>query len=64
MCEDPGERAAADVGLLDPVRAGSPTEAATGDRALLQAMLDAEAALARAQAALGHAPAWAAAEIS
>ncbi|MFJ5292683.1 3-carboxy-cis,cis-muconate cycloisomerase [Streptomyces sp. NPDC088348] len=64
MCEDPGERAAADVGLLDPVRAGSPTEAATGDRALLQAMLDAEAALARAQAALGHAPARAAAEIS
>ncbi|NGO70982.1 3-carboxy-cis,cis-muconate cycloisomerase [Streptomyces boncukensis] len=38
----------ADVGLLAPGRAGSPVEAATGDRALLQAMLDAEAALARA----------------
>ncbi|WUJ32979.1 3-carboxy-cis,cis-muconate cycloisomerase [Streptomyces sp. NBC_00388] len=50
--------------MLDPVRAGSATEAATGDRAFLQAMLDAEAALARAQAALGHAPARAAAEIS
>lgn len=61
---DRGEREAADVGLLDPVRAGSATEAATGDRAFLQAMLDAEAALARAQAALGHAPARAAAEIS
>lgn len=59
-----GERAAADVGLLDPVRAGSAVEAATGDRALLQAMLDAEAALARAQAALGQIPPWAAAEIS
>jgi len=46
-----------DVGLLSPVRAGSPAEAATGDTAFLQAMLDAEAALTRALAALGHAPA-------
>ncbi|MEU9600281.1 3-carboxy-cis,cis-muconate cycloisomerase [Streptomyces sp. NPDC048109] len=46
----------ADDGLLSPVRAGSPVEAATGDRAWLQAMLDAEAALARAQASLGRMP--------
>nr|WP_247614600.1 3-carboxy-cis,cis-muconate cycloisomerase [Streptomyces sp. RG38] len=45
-----------DVGLLSPVRAGTPVEAATGDRAWLQAMLDAEAALARAQATLGTLP--------
>ncbi|MER7400081.1 3-carboxy-cis,cis-muconate cycloisomerase, partial [Streptomyces sp. NPDC000151] len=45
----------ADVGLLSPVRAGSAAEAATGDTAFLQAMLDAEAALTRAQAALGEA---------
>lgn len=51
---------AADLGLLSPVRAGSAVEEATGDRALLQAMLDAEAALTRAQARLGLAPAEAA----
>lgn len=51
---------AADVGLLAPVRAGSPAERATGDRAFLQAMLDAEAALTRAWATLGPAPAQAA----
>ncbi|MCT9091710.1 3-carboxy-cis,cis-muconate cycloisomerase [Streptomyces sp. ASQP_92] len=45
-----------DVGLLTPVSAGSPAEAATGDRAVLRAMLDAEAALTRAQARLGAAP--------
>ncbi|ALO12997.1 Adenylosuccinate lyase [Streptomyces venezuelae] len=45
-----------DVGLLAPVSAGTAAERATGDRAFLQAMLDAEAALTRAQAALGHAP--------
>ncbi|WP_371498463.1 3-carboxy-cis,cis-muconate cycloisomerase [Kitasatospora sp. NBC_00374] len=45
-----------DAGLLSPVRAGTPVEAAVGDRAWLQAMLDAEAALARAQAALGTLP--------
>lgn len=45
-----------DSGLLDPVRAGSPAEAATGDTAFLQALLDAEAALTRAQAAIGSVP--------
>ncbi|WP_238454815.1 lyase family protein [Micromonospora sp. ATA51] len=46
----------ADLGLLSPVRAGTAAEASTGDAAFLQAMLDAEAALTRAQAALGLAP--------
>ncbi|MEU0569135.1 3-carboxy-cis,cis-muconate cycloisomerase [Nonomuraea sp. NPDC005983] len=45
--------ASADFGLLSPMRAAAQ---ATGDRAVLQAMLDAEAALARAQAALGLVP--------
>lgn len=45
-----------DAGLLSPVRAGTPVEAVVGDRAWLQAMLDAEAALARAQASLGTVP--------
>jgi 3-carboxy-cis,cis-muconate cycloisomerase len=53
----------ADFGLLSPVRAGSAAEAATGDAAFLQAMLDAEAALTRAQAAAGLAPASAAAAV-
>ncbi|MEW2623282.1 lyase family protein [Streptomyces sp. NPDC048106] len=48
---DPG-----DAGLLSPVRVGTAVEAATGDHAVLQALLDAEAALARAQADLGLAP--------
>ncbi|MET7366523.1 3-carboxy-cis,cis-muconate cycloisomerase [Streptomyces sp. NPDC005566] len=48
-----------DAGLLAPGRAGSPAETATGDRAFLQAMLDAEAALARAQSDCGLAPAGA-----
>ncbi|KOU26417.1 3-carboxy-cis,cis-muconate cycloisomerase [Streptomyces sp. WM6372] len=39
---------AEDVGLLAPVWAGTPVEAATGDQAVLRAMLDAEAAIARA----------------
>ncbi|SDM29249.1 3-carboxy-cis,cis-muconate cycloisomerase [Streptomyces wuyuanensis] len=43
------EALAEDSGLFSPVRAGSPVEAATGDRAFLQALLDAEAALARVQ---------------
>ncbi|WP_340557183.1 class-II fumarase/aspartase family protein [Streptomyces sp. GSL17-111] len=47
----------ADSALLSPVRAGTPVEAAVGDAAWLQGMLDAEAALARAQAALGAVPA-------
>ncbi|MFE4212884.1 3-carboxy-cis,cis-muconate cycloisomerase [Streptomyces sp. NPDC056844] len=46
-----------DAGLLAPGRAGSAAEAATGDHAFLQALLDAEAALTRAQAARGLAPA-------
>jgi 3-carboxy-cis,cis-muconate cycloisomerase len=45
-----------DAGLLSPVRAGTPAEAAVCDTAWLQAMLDAEAALARAQARLGVVP--------
>ncbi|MET9677957.1 adenylosuccinate lyase family protein [Streptomyces sp. NPDC006482] len=45
-----------DAGLLSPVRAGTPAEAATSDGAWLQAMLDAEAALVRAQARLGNVP--------
>lgn len=45
-----------DAGLLSPVRAGTPVEAAVCDLAWLQAMLDAEAALARAQARLGTLP--------
>ncbi|WP_243710357.1 3-carboxy-cis,cis-muconate cycloisomerase [Micromonospora sp. KC213] len=51
---------AADVGLLSPGWAGSAGEAATGDTAYVRAMLDAEAALTRAQAALGLTPAAAA----
>ncbi|GAA1920526.1 3-carboxy-cis,cis-muconate cycloisomerase [Streptantibioticus ferralitis] len=46
----------ADTGLLSPVRAGTPAEEAVCDQAWLQAMLDAEAALARAQAGLGTLP--------
>ncbi|MFI5797417.1 lyase family protein [Streptomyces sp. NPDC051677] len=53
-----------DAGLFSPVRAGTPAEAATSDAACLQAMLDAEAALARAQARLGTVPASAAAVIT
>ncbi|MEU8773871.1 3-carboxy-cis,cis-muconate cycloisomerase [Streptomyces sp. NPDC048606] len=56
-----GPAVAPDAGLLSPVRAGTPVEAATGDPAWLQAMLDAEAALARAQARLGTLP-WPAAD--
>lgn len=52
----PSTDAPEDLGLLSPGRAGSPAEAATGDAAYLRAMLDAEAALTRAQAALGLAP--------
>ncbi len=53
-----------DVGLLSPVRAGTQVEAATSDHAFLQAMLDAEAALVRAQARLGTVPTEAAACIT
>ncbi|WP_235036692.1 3-carboxy-cis,cis-muconate cycloisomerase [Actinomadura sp. K4S16] len=51
-----GRRPAPDAGLLSPVRAGTEAEAATSDLAYLTAMLDAEAALARAQARLGLVP--------
>ncbi|MBT3154330.1 3-carboxy-cis,cis-muconate cycloisomerase [Streptomyces sp. CHD11] len=53
-----------DTGLLGPGWAGSPAAAETGDRAFLRAMLDAEAALVRAQAALGLAPAESAAAVT
>ncbi|MFJ4782450.1 3-carboxy-cis,cis-muconate cycloisomerase [Streptomyces sp. NPDC088794] len=49
-----------DTGLLAPGWAGSPAASATGDTAYLRALLDAEAALTRAQAGLGLAPAGAA----
>ncbi|MFE3219513.1 3-carboxy-cis,cis-muconate cycloisomerase [Streptomyces antimycoticus] len=45
------------MGLLSPVRAGSAVEDATGDTAFVQAMLDAEAALARVVAPAGAAEA-------
>ncbi|AXE22127.1 3-carboxy-cis,cis-muconate cycloisomerase [Streptomyces globosus] len=51
-----GSDALTDAGLLSPVRAGTPAEEAVSDLAWLQAMLDAEAALARAQARLGTLP--------
>jgi len=53
-----------DAGLFSPVRAGTEVERLTSHRAFLQAMLDAEAALARAQARLGLVPADAAATIT
>ena len=46
----------ADTGLLSPVRAGSAAEASTTDAAYVRGMLDAEAALTRAQVAVGLAP--------
>jgi 3-carboxy-cis,cis-muconate cycloisomerase len=45
-----------DSGLLSPVWAGSVAAAHTGDEAWVQAMLDVEVALARAQAGLGVIP--------
>ncbi|MFD5233386.1 3-carboxy-cis,cis-muconate cycloisomerase [Streptomyces qaidamensis] len=53
-----------DTGLLAPGWAGSAAAAATGDQAYLRALLDAEAALTRAQAALGLAPAEAATAVT
>ncbi|MEE4599361.1 3-carboxy-cis,cis-muconate cycloisomerase [Streptomyces sp. DSM 41524] len=53
----PGTSDSDDVGLLAPVRAGAAVEAATGDAAFIQAMLDAEAALARVVAPAGAAEA-------
>ncbi|MDX3748521.1 3-carboxy-cis,cis-muconate cycloisomerase [Streptomyces sp. AK08-02] len=46
----------ADTGLLSPGWAGSPAADATSDTAYLRALLDAEAALTRAQAGLGLVP--------
>jgi 3-carboxy-cis,cis-muconate cycloisomerase len=54
----------ADSGLLAPTWAGTPVAEATGDEAWLQAMVDVEAALARAQARLGIVPDSAAKAIS
>ena len=48
---------AADHGLLSPYWAGTPVAEATGDPAVLRAILDAEVALAAAQARLGLVPA-------
>ncbi|MFB6786225.1 3-carboxy-cis,cis-muconate cycloisomerase [Streptomyces olivaceus] len=63
---DPADSYADDDGtsLLAPGWAGSPVASATGDRAYLLALLDAEAALTRAQAAVGAAPAEAADAVS
>lgn len=60
---DAGLGGGSDGGLLAPVRAGTRAECATSDAAWLRAMLDAEAALARAQARLGLIPAEDAAAI-
>jgi 3-carboxy-cis,cis-muconate cycloisomerase len=51
-------------GLLAPGWAGSAAASETGDTAYLRALLDAEAALTRAQAALGLAPAAAATAVT
>ncbi|MFJ7338056.1 3-carboxy-cis,cis-muconate cycloisomerase [Streptomyces sp. NPDC101116] len=53
-----------DTGLLAPGWAGSAASTATGDEAYLRALLDAEAALTRAQAATGFAPAEAATAVT
>ncbi|WP_030809226.1 3-carboxy-cis,cis-muconate cycloisomerase [Streptomyces sp. NRRL S-337] len=52
------------MGLLAPSRAGSAVAGATGDTAYLRALLDAEVALTRAQAAAGLAPEEAAAAVT
>lgn len=51
-------------GLLAPGWTGSPAARATGDDACLRALLDAEAALTRAQEALGQAPEGAGAAVT
>lgn len=63
-CAEAADPYAVDAGLLSPVRAGTPVERAVSDLAWLQAMLDAEAALARAQAAVGVVPPGAARAIT
>jgi 3-carboxy-cis,cis-muconate cycloisomerase len=55
---------ALDLGLLRRGRAGSRVEAETGDGAYLQGLLEAEAALARAQASVGELPKQAAEAIT
>lgn len=55
---------APDGGLLAPVRAGTRVERLTSDAAWVRAMLDAEVALARAQARAGYIPERAAALIT
>jgi 3-carboxy-cis,cis-muconate cycloisomerase len=61
---DPVDPADPGTGLLAPGWAGSPAASATGDTAYLRALLDAEAALTRAQASLGLAPAGAATAVT
>ncbi|MFF0157112.1 3-carboxy-cis,cis-muconate cycloisomerase [Streptomyces sp. NPDC005263] len=56
--------APSDAGLLAPGWALSPAAATTSDDAFLQALLDAEAALTRVQAAVGLAPAEAATAVT
>ncbi|WP_030841068.1 3-carboxy-cis,cis-muconate cycloisomerase [Streptomyces sp. NRRL S-475] len=53
-----------DTGLLAPGWSGSAAASATDDHAFLKALLDAEAALTRAQAAMGLAPAGAATAVT
>lgn len=53
-----------DTGLLAPGWTGSPAASATSDTAYLRALLDAESALTRAQAALGLAPTGAATAVT
>ncbi|MFC8878353.1 3-carboxy-cis,cis-muconate cycloisomerase [Streptomyces ardesiacus] len=60
----PADPADTGASLLAPGWAGSPAASATGERAYLRALLDAEAALTRAQAALELAPAEAADAVS
>ncbi|WP_031049527.1 3-carboxy-cis,cis-muconate cycloisomerase [Streptomyces sp. NRRL F-5650] len=60
----PADPADTGASLLAPGWAGSPAASATGEGAYLRALLDAEAALTRAQAALGLAPAEAADAVS
>lgn len=61
---DSGPGGGFDGGLLAPVRAGTRAESLTSDAAWARAMLEAAAALARAQARAGFIPAWAAETIS
>ncbi|MFE0806032.1 3-carboxy-cis,cis-muconate cycloisomerase [Streptomyces sp. NPDC058794] len=60
MTSSPEASGTPGTGLLAPGWAGSPADGATGDGAVLRALLDAEAALTRAQSGLGLAPARAA----